>query len=80
MNYDTAILERELAAYSPAELAEFAETVSILFEAADDGSTHYHVMRHRIEEKLSTAIKAQTAEERAAGQSATIVQFPGKPK
>ena len=79
MSYDAALLEAELAAYNPAELSELANTVSILLAAVDDGSTHYHNMRWRIEDALATTIQARMVAEREAGQTATIVPFPGKP-
>lgn len=80
MNYDTAVLEGELAAYSPVELSELANTVFILLAAVDDGSTHYHNMRWRIENALAAAIQARMAVESKAGQTATVVPFPRKPK
>jgi hypothetical protein len=79
VNYDTALLEGELAAYSPAELPELANTVSILLAAVDDGSTHYHNMRWRIESALETAIQARLTIASEAAQTATIVPFPAKP-
>lgn len=80
MNYDSARLEAELAAYSPGELAELAGTVSILLDAIDDGSTHYHNMRWRIETALDAAIKVRMAAEQEAGQTGTVVPFPSKPE
>lgn len=77
MSYDTALLEAELAAYSPAELAKLEKTVPILLAAVDDGSTHYHIMRWRIESALSAAIQARLEIERHAGQTGAIVPFPG---
>lgn len=71
MSYDTAALEAELAAYSPVELSELSNTVSILLAAVGDGSTHYHVMRWRIESALEAATRARMAAERKAGQSST---------
>jgi hypothetical protein len=79
MGYDTARLEAELAAYSPAELSELADTVSILLAAVDDGSTHYHNMRWRIESALAAAIAVRMEAEREAGQTGTVVPFPRKP-
>jgi hypothetical protein len=79
VNYDTARLEAELAAYSPAQLIELADTVQILLAAVDDGSTHYHNMRWRIENVLGAAIKARMTAERKADHTATIVPFPRKP-
>lgn len=56
MSYDAALLDAELSGYSPVELSELANTVSILLAAVDDGSTHYHNMRSRIESTLEAAI------------------------
>jgi hypothetical protein len=80
MNYDTALIEAELAAYSPVQLADLAGTISILLDAADDGSTHYASTRQRIEDRLATATNARMVAKRKAGQTSTIVPFPGKPK
>lgn len=80
MTYEPDLLEVELASYSAAELPALADTVSILLEAVDDGSTHYHIMRWRIESALAAAIQVRLAAEREAGRTAAIVPFPGKPK
>lgn len=80
MNYSTALLEAELAAYSPAEMMELVQTVSILFDAGDDDSTAFAVFRHRLEGRLSSAVAARMAAEQAAAQTATVIPFPGAPK
>jgi len=80
MNYDTAALEAELSAYSTAELFELANTVSILLAAVDDGSTHYHNMRWRLETTLAAAIDVRMVAGREAGQTGTVVPFPRKPR
>lgn len=77
MNYDTARLDQELAAYSPSELAELQDTVSILLAAVDDGSTHYHNMGWRIEAALSSAIRARLERAQESGETGAVVQFPG---
>lgn len=80
MSYDTALLEAELAAYSPAELFELANTVAILLDAVDDGSTHYHNMRWRLETTLAAAIDARMRAGRETGQTGTVLPFPRRPR
>ena len=80
MSYDRARLEAELAAYSPAEMTELAGTVSILLDAVDDGSTHYHVMRWRIESALNAAIQIRMEAWREAGETGSVVPFPKRPE
>lgn len=76
MNYDTALLEAELAAYTPAEIDEFCGTLQILFDAAEDNSTAYAVFRHRVESRLSTAIKARLAAKQQSKEGGDVIPFP----
>lgn len=80
MNLRAKHLEGELAAYSPLELSEFAETVALLLDAADDGSKGFLMAHARIQTTLAEAVENRMEAERAAGSTATIVPFPGKPK
>ena len=78
MTARASILEGELAAYSPGELSELVETVSLLLDAADDGSTGFCVAHARIQSTLIQAVEARMIDERKAGQTAIIVPFPGR--
>lgn len=80
MSYNAALLEQDLATYVPSELPALANTVAILLDTLDDGSTHYHVMRWRIESALELAIKSRFAAEAKEGPGGTIVPFPDKPE
>lgn len=76
----SAILEGELAAYSPCEMAAFAETVSILLEAADDGTLAFCEARARIQVTLAKAVDSRMKAERKAARTATVIQFPRSPR
>lgn len=71
-------LNGELAAYSPCELGNFAETVSALLDAADNGTIGYCAIHARIQATLYRAIEKRLEAERRAGRSATVIPFPRK--
>lgn len=73
-------LNAELAAYSPCELTEFAETVSALLDAADSGTVGYCAIRARIQATLYKAVEKRLKAEERAGRTATVIPFPGKRK
>jgi hypothetical protein len=72
----SAKLNVRLAAYSPRELAELAETVATLLEAADNGTVGYCAIHARIQTTLYRAIEERLEVERDAGRTATIIPFP----
>ncbi|MES2119724.1 MAG: hypothetical protein V4513_04005 [Pseudomonadota bacterium] len=72
----SATLNSELAAYSPGELAELAETIGVLLEAADNGTVGYCESHARISTTLSRAIQKRLEVERDAARTATIIPFP----
>jgi hypothetical protein len=69
-------LNGELAAYSPRELAVFAETVSALLDAADNGTVGYCAIAARIQATLYRAIEKRLQAEARAGRTATVIPFP----
>jgi hypothetical protein len=73
-------LNGELAAYSPCELAELAGTVSVLLDAADNGSIGYCAIHARIQATLYKAMEKRLEAEKRAGRTATVIPFPGKRK
>lgn len=77
MKNRAAALEGELAAYGPWELSEFASTVAVLLEAADDGTLEYCAVHARIMTTLAVATENRMVEERKAGATATVIPFPG---
>lgn len=76
----SARLNGELAAYSPCELAAFAETVSVLLDAADNGTVGYCAIHARIKATLYKAVEKRLESERRAGRTGTVIPFPGARK
>jgi pectin methylesterase-like acyl-CoA thioesterase len=73
-------LNSELAAYSPCELAEFAATVSVLLDAADNGTVGYCAIQARIQATLYKAVEKRLKAEMRAGRTATVIPFPANRK
>lgn len=72
----TARLNDELAAYSPCELAEFADAVRALLEAADNGTVGFCAIHARIQATLYRAVEKRLKAEVRAGRTATVIPFP----
>ena len=77
MSGPVANLNGELAAYSPCELSEFADTLSALLDAADNETVGYCAIRARIQATLYRAVERRLKVEVRAGRTATIIPFPG---
>ena len=73
-------LNDELSAYSPCELAEFADTVSALLDAADNGTVGYCAIQARIQATLYRAVEKRLKAEVRAGRTATVIPFPANRK
>lgn len=78
MNEALSPLELELAAYSPLELAELDDAVSILLEAANDGTAIYAAARRAVYATLRFAISRYLTAEADASRTATIIPFRGQ--
>jgi hypothetical protein len=70
------MLNDELAAYSPCELAEFADAVNALLDAADNATVSYCAIRARIQATLYRAVEKRLKAELRAGRTATVIPFP----
>lgn len=73
-------LNSELAAYSPCELADFAAMVSVLLDAADNGTVGYCAIQARIQSTLYRAVEKRLKAEARAGRTATVIPFSVKRK
>ena len=80
MRGPVANLNGELASYSPCELAELADTLNSLLDAADNETVSYCAIRARIQSTLYRAIELRLKAEMRAGRTAAVIPFPGPRK
>lgn len=76
MSGPIASLNNELAAYSPFELAAFADTVSALLDATANDTVSYCAIRARIQATLYRAVEKRLKAELRAGRAAAVLPFP----